>query len=131
MKFATKSLGLGAVALPLALLLALPKLGAARQETPASPPAAGDLESRVVALEQIVVMQHDELVKLARVADGLVAAAAQLAVTADVAEVKGFVEAGANPDARTELLQGIRAFHDTVAKSAAPPPAPEEPAKKK
>lgn len=99
--------------------------GRAQEAPPLLPPPS--LEERVILLERIVAKQQADLDHLYRIADGLVAGAERLAVAADQARLLGFEAAGANPDARTELLQGLWTFQATVAQAAAPPPPPAEP----
>ena len=103
------------------------------QDAPTVPPlppqsdVIAALEQRVQQLELIVLEQHDELDRLGRLCAGVETGAWRLAVAADLAEQKGFVEAGANPDAKTELLTGLRDFHETMRLAAEPPKPPEEP----
>ena len=102
------------------------------QDAPTVPPlppqsdVIAALEQRVQQLELIVLEQHDELDRLGRLCAGVETGAWRLAVAADLAEQKGFVEAGANPDAKTELLTGLRDFHETMRLAAEPPKPPEE-----
>ena len=86
-------------------------------------PAQDGVEQRIAKLEQAVTAQKIELDRLVRIAAGLAAGAEKLATAVDQAEVKGFVQAGPNPAARTELLDGIKAFHEAV-KLAMEPPRP-------
>ena len=100
---------------------AVVRMGA--QETPSIP----TLEQRVAQLEEVVNSHAADIDRLARMADGLVAGAVRLAFAADQARIKGFEEAGANPAAKTELIEGLRAFHEAVRLAAEPPkPAPAE-----
>jgi hypothetical protein len=129
------------IAMALVILVAAPKFGGRAQETPpGTPPAkpAGrpdtpdspdSIDQRVADLEAIVAAQHEEIERLSRVCAGLVEGSAMIATAAEQALIKGFVEAGANPDARTELLNGLSSFADTV-KLAAEPPKKDAPVKK-
>ena len=116
------------VALALGVLTAAPAVRGRAQETPPTlvPPT---LEQRVLYLEAVAAAQDEEIARLNRLCAGLVDGSARMAAAAEQALIKGFVEAGANPDARTELLNGLSGFADAV-RTAAEPPKKEVPAKK-
>lgn len=75
------------------------------------------LEERVKELEQKVAEQESDLVRFARFADGVSIGVARLAAAGDASRDHGFEAAGPNPAARTDLLDGIRSFSDSVKKS--------------
>lgn len=75
------------------------------------------LEERVKELEQKVAEQQDELIRFGRFADGVAIGIARFAAAGDASRVHGFEEAGANPAARTDLLEGIKSLDDSVRKS--------------
>jgi hypothetical protein len=75
------------------------------------------LEERVKELEQKVAEQQDELVRFARFADGVAIGIARLGAAGDASKAHGFEEAGPNPAARTDLLDGIKDLEESVRKS--------------
>jgi hypothetical protein len=114
------------LALSASVLAVAPLAGGRAQESPPRPaPPAATLEQRVAALEQLAAEQKAEIERLARVADGLVEGSAKLAAAAEQALVKGFVAAGPNPDARSELLNGLNGFAESVKVAVEPPRTPE------
>lgn len=92
-----------------------PKAGAPAKEL--------ELEVRVALLEKVVAEQHEELIRLGRFADGVAIGVGRLAVAGEASREHGFEAAGANPAARTDLLEGIKSLHDAVQKSFEKPEA--------
>ena len=82
-----------------------------------APVTQAELEARVKMLEKVVAEQHEELIRLGRFADGVAVGVGRLAVAGEASRVHGFEEAGPNPAARTDLLEGIKSLHDAVQKS--------------
>ena len=126
MMFHTKIRALVAASSLAVVLTAAPLVLGRAQETEPVPavPVVETLEQRVVRLEEIVAWQAEEIDRLARLTDGLVMGAERLRVAADLALELGFVEAGANPAAKEELLAGLRDFNAAVQAGAAPLPRP-------
>lgn len=113
--------GLGVFAIGVALAGAV-MAGGRAQEAPAPPLLPPPtLEEQVAELERRVADQQLEIERLARIAAGLGAGAERLAIAADQARALGFEWAGANPAARTELLEGMWAFHEALSRAAEPP----------
>jgi peptidoglycan hydrolase CwlO-like protein len=79
--------------------------------------AAAALEERVKDLEKKIADQQDELIRLGRFADGVAIGVARLAAAGDASKLHGFEEAGANPAARTDLLEGIKSLQESVKQS--------------
>ncbi len=117
-----RTIGCIGIAALAAVLTGAAQWRAGRQDAPAAP----TIDERVHKLEQLATAQQTELDRLARIAAALTTGAAKLAGAVDQAEVKGFAAAGPNPAARTELLEGLRAFNATVKAAAEPPKSPEK-----
>ena len=90
---------------------------------------ADRIDERVKKLEATVAEQKAELERLGRLAAGIAAGAAELGTATEQARANGFEQAGANPLARTRLLEGLTGFSEAV-KQALAPPKPEPAAKK-
>jgi hypothetical protein len=110
------------------------------QEKPAVPPKptpdvpapsapADELAQRVDKLEKLVAEQQLEIDRLSRVAAGIASGAQKLAAAVAQSKDHGFEQAGPNPAARTDLLNGMNGFVDAVKSATEPPkpaPAPEK-----
>lgn len=112
------------MSMPALFLIGMTALSPAKAKQDAGKDAAKDaaksiaaLEQRVKELEQKVSEQQDDMVRLIRFADGVAIGSARLAAAGDASREHGFESAGANPAARTDLLDGIKGFNDSVRKS--------------
>jgi hypothetical protein len=115
----TIQIGAGAALIAVALAGA-PFVRGRAQEAPAPLPPAS-LEERVRQLEEIVAEQQVRIDHLVRIADGLFTGADRLSTAAEQSRLLGFEWAGANPAARTELLNGMWSFQDALLRAVAPP----------
>ena len=108
------------MSMPALFLIGMTALSPAKAKQDANKDAAKSiaaLEERVKELEQKVGEQQDELVRFARFADGVAIGIAHLGAAGDASKEHGFEEAGPNPAARTDLLNGIKELEDSVRKS--------------
>ena len=93
------------------------------QETPPAPaPAAPPTtDERVAALEEQVAQQQEQIVRLAKVVAGVTSGIETLAAASAKSRAEGFESAGANPAARTTLLNGIDDLGAIVHEASQPP----------
>jgi uncharacterized coiled-coil protein SlyX len=108
-------------------VLSVPTLGPSRQESEKS-----KLEERVEQLETQLRLQAEVLTDLSitmdeqrQLAAALEAGVVTLSQAADLSRKNGFEWAGANPQSRTDLLEGLKKFAKIVQAARPKPPAEE------
>ncbi len=77
-----------------------------------------ELTNVVAAHDQRVEQAEKDLQRLSRLGDGLVQGTRKLNAAADVARKNGFENAGPNPQAKSDLIDGIKTFAGAIESSS-------------